>query len=507
MSVNGQSVLDGSKLLDKCPLANIEEVELLINSAAQRVIMSHLHNMDSRFTQYRIDMNDLKKMLQDNQGKNNMEIKLLKGKIQEQQDLIKNLHKNVEAEAVKQGARLVNGSSFREGRVEVYKDGVWGTVCDDNWDYKDANVICRQLFGLVGSPYSNAHFGHGVGIIQMDDVGCYGYESSLMHCTHTDHLSHNCGHSEDAGVVCIKAPPIRLSRQLEFQGRVEVYKNNEWGTVCDDDWDHVNAGVICRSLGYSEHGLAVSNAVFGEGSGSILFDDVQCNGRETGLSECTFSSTNNCNHREDAGVICRLQGDHIRLSKGTSVNEGILEVLINRKWGAVCDRNWDQSDTKVACRSLGYSSYASLALTDQPRGSSRLLIKVECTGREESLNECAFGLGNCNGTSPLVLECSADVRRFIRLVDGSSSNEGRVEVFINGEWGTVCDDMWWVTHATVVCKSLGYSGKAYFGAGTGRIWLDNVNCDGSEASIFDCRHRGYGKEDCTHYEDAGVTCS
>ncbi|XP_061172607.1 deleted in malignant brain tumors 1 protein-like [Saccostrea echinata] len=355
MSVNGQSVLDGSSLLDHCPLAKIEEVELLINSAAQKVIMSYLNNMESRLKQYRIEMNDFKNMLEERVEKNNMEIKLLKEKIQEQEDLIKNLHNNVEAEAVKQGARLVNGSSFREGRVEVYKDGVWGTVCDDSWDYKDANVICKQLFGLTGSPYSGARFGRGVGVIHMDDVNCYGTESSLLHCTHTNHLNHNCNHGEDAGVMCMKAPLIRLSRQLEFQGRVEVYKNNEWGTVCDDDWDHLDAGVICRSLGYSEHGLAVSNAVFGEGTGSILFDDVQCTGSETGLSECTFSSTNNCNHREDAGVVCRLQGDFIRLSNGTSVNEGILDVLINGKWGAICDSSWDQKDTKVACRSLGYS--------------------------------------------------------------------------------------------------------------------------------------------------------
>lgn len=101
----------------------------------------------------------------------------------------------------------------------------------------------------------------------------------------------------------------------------------------------------------------------------------------------------------------------------------------------------------------------------------------------------------------------------LRLVDGRSRCEGRVEVRHQGLWGTVCDDHWSLRNARVVCRllrcgrALGAPGRGRFGPGTGPILLDDVRCAGTEATLGSCAHAGWAKHDCRHHEDAGVVCA
>ena len=104
--------------------------------------------------------------------------------------------------------RLKGSSLPHAGRIEVSKDGeVWGTVCDKDWNIKDARVVCRQLdFSFTEAAVPMAGFGTGSGPIFLKDVRCKGSEQSLLSCQHDGLKSHDvngsCDHSMDVGVVC-----------------------------------------------------------------------------------------------------------------------------------------------------------------------------------------------------------------------------------------------------------------------------------------------------------------
>uniref|UniRef100_A0A674JGT9 CD6 molecule n=1 Tax=Terrapene triunguis TaxID=2587831 RepID=A0A674JGT9_9SAUR len=197
--------------------------------------------------------------------------------------------------------RLVGGGSCCEGRVEVELDGVWGTVCDDAWDLDDAGVVCQQLKcgWAIQAPVASS-FHKGTGPIHLDEVSCAGNESQLWDCP--AERSHDCGHKEDAGVVCSEHQKWRLSGGKDAcAGRVEAYYRGVWNTVCDGAWYKEEMGVLCQWLGCSPSGRKLSFNHTQEGR-----MNYQCSGTEPSLSWCQwhYNNFNLCHQSQAAGVIC-----------------------------------------------------------------------------------------------------------------------------------------------------------------------------------------------------------
>ena len=99
--------------------------------------------------------------------------------------------------------RLTDGKIFPfSGRVEIYRNGVWGTVCDKNWSITNTQVVCKQLGYGYGFLSTDPNVPAGTGPILMENVKCRNSQTNLLACSHNGFGNHNCGHVEDVGVVC-----------------------------------------------------------------------------------------------------------------------------------------------------------------------------------------------------------------------------------------------------------------------------------------------------------------
>uniref|UniRef100_A0A8C9WWQ4 protein-lysine 6-oxidase n=1 Tax=Sander lucioperca TaxID=283035 RepID=A0A8C9WWQ4_SANLU len=373
-----------------------------------------------------------------------------------------------------------------------------------------------------------------------------------------------------------------VGRRNANEGRVEVFYNGAWGTVCDDEVDLNMANVVCRQLGFQRGLTWAHSAKFGEGQGLIWLDNVRCTGTELSIANCRSNGwgINDCTHAEDLGVICSPerrpgsptvssalpQGVHIEEARlrpvlssnhGGLVTEGVLEVKHAGRWRHVCNQGWDLSSSRVVCGMLGFpatevfdqNAYRKLWDSKLADPSSRLrtqiskkaywVEKVQCQGKEVSLSQCQAQLSlprsdvPCRDGMHAVVRCvpgsqftrygrapappavtvSAEVEPVVRLKAGPRLGEGRVEVLREGKWGTVCDHLWDMAAASVVCRELGFGTakealtKAHLGQGTGPIHMNSVQCTGRENSITECAYRQVPLYSCKHNQDVAVRCN
>uniref|UniRef100_A0A8C9QFM8 SRCR domain-containing protein n=1 Tax=Spermophilus dauricus TaxID=99837 RepID=A0A8C9QFM8_SPEDA len=456
---------------------------------------------------------------------------------------------------------MKNGSSQCEGQVEMKTSGGWRTLCASHWNMASANVVCRQLgCGVAISTPKGEYFVEGGDEIWRDRFHCSGSESFLWNCPVSALGVPACAHGNTASVVCSGNQTQLLpqcndswsdpagsaasdghtancsdSRQLRLvdggshcAGRVEILQQGSWGSICDDSWDLSDAHVVCRQLGCGVALEATVSAHFGEGSGPIWLDELNCTGEEAHVWQCPSQGwgQHDCRHKEDAGVICS-EFLALRLVSEDQECAGWLEVFYNT-WGSVCHSPMEAVTLSVICRQLGCGDNGTLNTSVPLREGSipRWVDGIQCRKMDTSLWQCPsdpWKQRSCSAKEEAYIMCSrnrpkscpatAPYKEKLRLRGGDSECSGRVEVWHEGTWGTVCDDSWSLAEAEVVCQQLGCGsaleapGKAAFGPGNGSIWLDEVQCRGREPSLWACAAAPWGQSDCKHEEDAGVRCS
>ncbi|XP_074088201.1 scavenger receptor cysteine-rich type 1 protein M130-like isoform X2 [Macrotis lagotis] len=446
-------------------------------------------------------------------------------------------------------SRLVDGNSSCEGRVEIQIQESWGALCDSSWDLPNANVLCNQLgCGAALSIPKDSHFGEGKGQIWNHMFYCSGMERHLGDCLMTALGAPVCPRGHTASVICSgnqtetwapckdsqHSPAgaiLRLRNSTECSeireirlmdggdrcvGRVEVYNEGSWGTICDDSWDLSDAQVVCQQLGCGKALNATILAHFGQGSGPIWLDDLRCSGNESQVWQCPFRGwgRHNCRHKEDAGVVCSgALALRLYSEKSSQDCAGRLEVFYNGSWGSVGSK-MSVVTPGLVCGQLDCGDTGKLKNAPLYQASSRpsWVNDIQCSSGPASLWQCPSMSWEKRYLKPWEeawISCTGK----LRLQGGDSRCSGRVEVWHKGSWGTVCDDSWDLADAEAVCRqlrcgpALAAPHEAAFGQGIGPVWLSNVRCQGNESSLWDCPADPWGQADCGHKEDASVNCT
>ncbi|NXX16835.1 C163A protein, partial [Podargus strigoides] len=412
--------------------------------------------------------------------------------------------------------RLVAGGGPCAGRVEVKLQGVWGSVGDDSWDLEDAEVVCQQLGcgSAAGAYIASTVFGKGNGSVSLAMVDCRGDEATLWDCEIRGWGPYDAIHDFDVAVVCQGFARL-AGGDSACAGRLEVRRGRAWVGVCGDQVDIGAARVVCRELGCGTALLAPATGRFATGTGPLWEGGFNCSGTEPLLSSCARRPPRSEGCAGHATVVCTPYTG-FRLANSSAGCAGRVEVEVGGTWGSLCATSWDLPDAHVLCHHLGCGPAVTVPPGGSFGGGAGPLWQdaFGCAGSERHPGECpTVVLGEpacppghaaavtCSGPGGVLAPraaaparsppCPAGSRR-VRLAGGPGRCAGRVELYVNGTWGTVCHETWDLRDAAVVCRQLGCGvalavpASPGFGPGTGPRWPGAGDCSGTEAALWDC---------------------
>ncbi|KAM8769198.1 scavenger receptor cysteine-rich type 1 protein M130-like [Acanthopagrus schlegelii] len=380
--------------------------------------------------------------------------------------------------------RLVNENSLCSGRLEVKSNQRWSSVCEDDFDQQDAEVVCRELGCGAPSVLQGALYGEVEAPMWTSEFQCGGHESALLDCRTSGSDRNTCSPGKAVGLTCSAPDEVRLAGGAsQCSGTLEIHKLSEWKPVDDRGWNLRLAGVVCGQL---DCGSAVSIRRRQTPPGRFIWELK---------SYCGESSPVKCLRLVSSSAVLEITcSDSVRLVNGNSLCSGRLEVKSNQRWSSVCEDDFDQQDAEVVCRELGCGAPSVLqgALYGEVE-APMWTREFQCGGHESALQDCRTSGSDRNTCSPgkaVGLTCSdpADVR----LVGGTSHCTGRLEMKHREIWKAVdTEDSDWDQKATsVICRRLdcgsSVSTEKKKDSSEGSVWWINSSCVQSNSILRDC---------------------
>uniref|UniRef100_A0A3B3HJG0 SRCR domain-containing protein n=1 Tax=Oryzias latipes TaxID=8090 RepID=A0A3B3HJG0_ORYLA len=234
-----------------------------------------------------------------------------------------------ESREFKYSSLLENGSSRCSGRLEVKSNNSWSSVCEDDFDLLDAEVVYSVRL-----------------------------ENGSSRCS----------------------------------GRLEVKSNNSWSSVCEDDFDLLDAEVVCRELGCGAPSV-LQGALYGEAEAPILTREFLCEGHESVLLDCgsSWRKTKACPPDKAVGLTCSDPAT-VRLM-GSSRCSGEVQVKIGREWRAVDAWEFSRTEPTLAnvCKKLKCGSHVSSTTKQVPKEKLVFQISSLCLHTFPlNMEECAY---------------------------------------------------------------------------------------------------------------------